>query len=276
MPDSTLLSHRQRVEAAVYDARTREHFAALTDAGLVVDAARPPFPNRDHVDFLGFALDRLQPLAIKRVLEAGCGTGALSVYLALRGARVTGVDVSAENIALARRRAAVSGAEVDFRAVAVELLDDADASYDAIIGNQVLHHFELGEAMPNLRRLLRPGGQAVFCEPVLLVPDWLRRIRDSRAVTRFLPRLVDTPTERSISPGDVEVVRGTFPELRLHPFQLLTRIANFRPLGDAGFGRLSRVDRFLLKRVPPCRRACRYAVFELCPDPTTKESNPTC
>lgn len=279
MSEAALRTERQRIEAGVYDARIREHFAALRDEDLRIAAERPPYPNREHVDFLDFALERLSPLAGARILEVGCGTGALSVYLALRGARVTAVDVSEANIGLARRRAAASGAEVDFRAVPVELLDEPAGAFDGILGNQVLHHFELGDAMPNLRRMLRPGGRAVFCEPVLLIPDWLRRVRDSRAVTRFLPRLVDTPTEHSISPSDARLILDAFPGGRTVPFQLLTRVQNFRPLSDAAFARLERIDRFLLRRLPPARRACRYLVFDLpgpSPEPLTKEATAEC
>lgn len=261
----TTLTERQRTEAAAYDARVRANLAGSKDQDLRVSADRPPYPNREHVAFLDFALGRIGDVSGRRILEVGSGTGALSVYLALRGARVTGIDVSDENVHLAERRAAANGVSerVEFAAVPIERLDGADARYDAVIGNQVLHHFELAEAMPNIRRLLRPGGRALFCEPVLLLPDWLRRARDSRAVTRLLPKKVDTPTERSLSAGDVRVIRATFPDVRLHAFQLSARLQNFVELDDRTFAALERLDRFLLRHVAPIRRLCRFVVFEV-------------
>ena len=258
------LSERQRIEAAVYDERVRASLAALSDDDLRVSAAQPPYPNREHIDFLDFTLSRLGPLSRARVLEVGFGTGALSVYLALQGAMVTGIDVSAETVAVARRRAEVNGVadRTDFRAVPIEGLDDPTGTYDAIIGNQVLHHFELDVAMPNIGRLLRPGGRALFCEPVMLLPDWTRSLRGSRVVTRFAPRRVDTPTERSVSPRDVRAIRHTFPAVRLHPFQLLARLQNFVALGDRAFAALEGVDRILL-RIPALRGLCRFVVFEV-------------
>jgi 2-polyprenyl-3-methyl-5-hydroxy-6-metoxy-1,4-benzoquinol methylase len=259
------LTERQRIEAAVYDARVRERLAGLSDDELRVDPRTPPFPNREHVDFLSFALGRLRVPRGASVLEVGSGSGTLSVYLALQGARVTGIDVSEENTRLAERRAAANGvAELTrFRAVPIEGLDDPDRTYDFIIGNQVLHHFELEEAIPNLHRLLRPGARAVFCEPVLLIPREFRQLRDTGLVKRVLPKRVDTPTERSVSIEDVALIRRVFPKGRLYPFHLLRRAENFATLSDAAVERLDRIDRFLLGRVPPLRRFCRFVVFDL-------------
>jgi 2-polyprenyl-3-methyl-5-hydroxy-6-metoxy-1,4-benzoquinol methylase len=255
---------RQRTEATVYNERVRGLIANLRDEDLRVDPVTPPFPNAEHIDFLSFALGRLPQPAGARVLEVGSGPGSLSVYLALQGAHVTGVDVSEENVALARRRAAVNGVaeRIDFRVVPIEQLDDPDGTYDFIIGNQVLHHFELEQAMPNIRRVLKPGGRAVFCEPVLLLPAPLRRLRDQRWVKRFLPKRVDTPTERSVSLDDLALIRRVFVDVRLHPFQLLARLRNFVDLSESWVRRLTRVDAWLLKHVSPLRPLCRFVVLE--------------
>ncbi len=269
---SVVHTHRQAVEAAVYDARVRDILASLSDADLKVDGGVPPFPNREHVNFLSFALQRMGPPACQQVLEVGCGTGALSVYLSLNGATVKGIDVSLENVGLATRRAELNGVadRAVFEAVPVEQLADPDGGYDTVIGNQVLHHFELTEAMPNIRRLLRPGGRALFCEPVLLLPDAVRRVRDSAIVKRWLPKRVDTPTERSVSPRDLAVIQQTFPAVTLYPFQLLARLQDFMDLSDTWFGRLSRLDPILLRRFPPFRRLARFVVFELSAHPVPK------
>jgi SAM-dependent methyltransferase len=186
------------------------------------------------------------------------------VYLALQGAHVTGVDVSDQNVALARRRAAVNGVaeRIDFRVVPIEQLDDPDETYDFIIGNQVLHHFELEQAMPNIRRLLKLDGRAVFCEPVLLLPAPLRSLRDQKWVKQFLPKRVDTPTERSVSLEDLALIRRVFVDVRLHPFQLLSRLRNFVDVSDRWVVRLARIDAWLLRHVSPLRPLCRFVVLE--------------
>lgn len=265
-------TQRQLNEAAVYDERVAALAAALTDDDLRVDPVDPPYPNREHVDFMSYAFQRLGPLAGRRVLETGCGTGSLSVWFGLQGADAVGIDVSTGNVGIAERRAQVNGVaeRARFLTVPVEELDLPDGSFDAVIGNQVLHHFELPEAMANIRRLLAPGGTAVFCEPVLFLPDAARRARNSRLVTRRFPSVADTPDERSISLADVEIIRRHFDSFEMVPFQLTTRIQNFRPLGDSTFARLERVDRMLLKRVPPLRRLCRYVVFVVAEKPASR------
>ena len=266
------LTDRQRVEADVYNARIRDSSAALRDDDLAVDSVIPPFPNREHVDFLSFALSRLGDVRGRRLLEVGIGSGALSVHLALRGAQVTGIDVAEENVVVARRRATVNGVaeRTDFRVVPVEQLADPDATYDGMIGNLVLHHFELAIAMANIRRMLRPGGLALFCEPVLLMPESLRRLRDSAPVKRVFPKKVDTPTERSISPDDVSVIRRVFPEARLRPFQLFARLQNFVELNDAWFGRIEDFDRRILHTFPGLTPFARFVVFELSATPASE------
>jgi 2-polyprenyl-3-methyl-5-hydroxy-6-metoxy-1,4-benzoquinol methylase len=256
-------SLRQQHEAEVYDARAGDLAGTLADADLVVDPSQPPYPNREHVAFLDFIFGQLGDPAGKRVLEVGCGSGNLSTYLALRGANAVGVDVSDGMLALARRRAEVNGvsANVELVGMPVEDLDHAAGSYDAVIANQVLHHLELSRAMPNIARLIGTSGVALFAEPVLLLPEWVRGVRYSRAVTRVFPARTDTPDERSIDVRDMASIRAAFATSEVHPFQLTTRLQNFIELSDGAFARMERLDHLLLTRVPGATRLTRYVVF---------------
>lgn len=253
---------RHAHEAEVYDARADELLATLTEDELRVAADAPPFPNREHVDFLSFALARLGDPKGMRILEVGSGQGDLAIYLGLMGAEVLGIDVSEGNVRLAQRKAQVSDADdvVRFAAEPIESLAEPDDRFDAVIGNQVLHHVELTEAMPNIRRMLRPGGRAVFCEPVLFVPDWLRRARNSAPVTRVFPSRADTPDERAISLADLATMADSFDGFSVRPFQLTCRLQNFVELSDGVFHRLERFDQAVLARVRTSRRLCRYVV----------------
>lgn len=262
-PDPTR-TIRQRHEAEVYDARATELARALDDADLLVDAAHPPYPNREHVEFLDFLFGRLGDVRGKRILEVGCGSGTISTYLALRGAESVGVDVSDGMLALARRRAEVNGVaeRTTFLASPVEDLAEPDASFDAVLANQVLHHLDLPRAMPNIARLVGDRGEALFVEPVLFVPDWVRRARYSRAVTRFFPSRADTPDERSVDLQDLATIRNAFTRSEIRPFQLTARLQNFVTLGDATFARLEHLDRRLLE-VPGAWHLARYVVLVL-------------
>ncbi len=102
-------------------------------------------------------------LAGKDAIELGCGTGYVAGWLARRGARVTGIDVSAKQLATARRLAAAHGVEIRFIEGNAEDTGLADASFDFAIS-------EYGAAiwcppekwLREAWRLLRPGGRLVF------------------------------------------------------------------------------------------------------------------
>ena len=260
------LTDRQAREAAVYDARFEE-LARSGEAELRLDPDRPPYPNREHVEFLDDMFDLISPLGGKRVLEVGCGTGALAVYAALGGATVVGLDVSASALEVAGRRAEVNGVSdrCSFRAEPIETFAEADGTFDVVLGNQVLHHFELDEAMANVRRLLAADGVAVFCEPVLLLPEAARRVRNSALVLRRFPSRADTPDERSIGEPEAERICAGFGRAETKTYQLFARLQNFVELSDPVFGRLEQVDRFVLANLRPARRLCRYMTFALYP-----------
>lgn len=258
-------TERQQHEAAVYDERAGELGATLVDAELLVDADRPPYPNREHVEFLDHVFDVIGDLEGRRVLEVGCGSGNLTTFHALRGARAVGVDVSAGMLQLARRRAEVNGVSdrVELLAQPIEDLDEPDGSFDVVLANQVLHHLDLPRAMPNISRLVGKGGTAIFVEPVLFVPEMVRAARYSRLVTRFFPSRADTPDERSIDAADLEVIKAAFTSAQIRPFQLTTRVQNFVHLSDRSFRALERLDRFLHRHVPGSWRVARYVVLVL-------------
>jgi 2-polyprenyl-6-hydroxyphenyl methylase/3-demethylubiquinone-9 3-methyltransferase len=98
----------------------------------------------------------------KMVLDAGCGTGEETMFLASLGARkIIGIDTSDGSLEYARARARDAGLDnVEFRHVSV--LDTetfADASFDYVSSLGCIHHTpRMQDAFDNLCRMLRPGG----------------------------------------------------------------------------------------------------------------------
>jgi ubiquinone/menaquinone biosynthesis C-methylase UbiE len=93
-------------------------------------------------------------------LDAGCGTGFLSLALAARGHRVTGVDFAPAMLAEARRKAAEGGAAVRFEEADAEQLPFASGSFDLVVSRHVLWTLPHPEAaIDEWIRLLRPGGR---------------------------------------------------------------------------------------------------------------------
>jgi SAM-dependent methyltransferase len=96
-----------------------------------------------------------------RVLDVGCGQGIDVYHYALAGARATGIDLTPRHVELARAHVAAMGLEADIVEGDAENLPFADASFDRVSSNGVLHHTpDMLAALRDIRRVLRPGGEA--------------------------------------------------------------------------------------------------------------------
>jgi ubiquinone/menaquinone biosynthesis C-methylase UbiE len=93
-------------------------------------------------------------------LDIGCGTGFLSLELAGRGNRATGVDFAPAMLEEARRKASESGATIRFEQADAEQLPFAAASFDLAVCRHVLWTLPHPEAaIDEWIRVLRPGGR---------------------------------------------------------------------------------------------------------------------
>ena len=105
-----------------------------------------------------------------RVLDLGCGRGERSVDLLARGARVDGIDISPVYVAQAERAAEAAGhdpSQFAFVAGDAHHLPYEDQTFDLVVGDGILHHLDLDEALGEVHRVLKPGGRALFREPLL-------------------------------------------------------------------------------------------------------------
>lgn len=104
------------------------------------------------------------------VLEIGSGTGQLTWGLANRFpfASVHACDISTRFLQKAAGVVGKSGAPVCYYACDANFLPFTENSFDVVVGHSVLHHFiDYKKIIHHLGKLLRPGGQAIFYEPVL-------------------------------------------------------------------------------------------------------------
>lgn len=93
----------------------------------------------------------------ERILDLGCGTGALTAEIAEKGAKIIGVDRSQEMISQARRK---------FPALQFEVLDAKElrfkSEFDAVFSNAVLHWIpEAEQVIGGIAQALKPGGRFV-------------------------------------------------------------------------------------------------------------------
>ena len=112
-------------------------------------------------------IDLLEASPGMKVLDLACGPGTLSRPLAQRvapGGEVIGVDLAEGMIALARS-AGIANAR--FVVMDIEALDFPDATFDAVAcGHGLQFAPDLGRAMREARRVLRPGGRFAASVPV--------------------------------------------------------------------------------------------------------------
>jgi SAM-dependent methyltransferase len=130
--------------------------------------------------------------AARHVLDVGCGSGGPALHVArITGARVTGIDINEQGIATATRRAQdVGGAErATFRVVDVDApLPFDEGTFDAIISTDAMCHMPLrGRVLQEWHRVLKPGGRAVFTDPVVVTgPVSNAEIAVRSSIGRFL------------------------------------------------------------------------------------------
>ena len=196
----------------------------------------------------------------RKVLEYGCGPGGHAFSLAERGATVTGIDISATAIEMAEARARQLGtARLTFRRGDAEALDFADASFDIVCGTGILHHLDIDRAAREVRRVLAPGGRAVFYEPVGHNPV-------ANLYRRLTPQL-HTRDEHPLRRSDFDLLRRHFTRVTTRLFDLVS--VGAIPLLSLPGGRvilraLEAVDRAVL-HIPGLRWWASVAVIELQP-----------
>ncbi len=117
----------------------------------------------------------------QRVLDIGCGTGALTMRAARRGARVKGIDVNTQMLEIARQRAGASGlaGNVDLQEMGIAELDaEPPGSYDVVMSGlcfSELSEDEITYGLSQIVRVLRPGGLLLVADEVK-PPDLPRRL----------------------------------------------------------------------------------------------------
>jgi len=171
---------------------------AWTDAQIAVlyDRARPGYPP----EAVEFAVRPLRDRPGLRALDVGAGTGKLTRQLCAAGIATIAVEPAPGMLKVLKHT--VSRAQV--LAGSAEELPLPDASVDLVTVGQAFHWFDLDRALPELARVLRPGGRlALFYNSRDASVAWVRalggligdhrdnadahRERDPRVMGRFEP-----------------------------------------------------------------------------------------
>ncbi|HXY80165.1 MAG TPA: methyltransferase domain-containing protein [Gaiellaceae bacterium] len=112
----------------------------------------------------------------RRVLDVGCGTGVLAAALAEReAARVWGIDAEPAMLDVARARVP---AGVGLRVGSADALPFRDAWFERAVLRLVIHLVDRARALPELARVIAPGGRAAIAtfDPTHFERFWLNRL----------------------------------------------------------------------------------------------------
>jgi 2-polyprenyl-3-methyl-5-hydroxy-6-metoxy-1,4-benzoquinol methylase len=188
---------------------------------LVADAFAHRYDDRSGWYFERCEEDLLHavvPLADRRILDLGTGSGRLLPRLAKQARSVTGVDISES---LLRRTPRVAGA-------AIAQMDALDLgfqpeSFDTVVSLGLFEYVsDLGPFLHEIRRVLRPGGQLAFTYHQAMS---YRRMKDEAPETKYFGRTVAERTQYWSKArhrrGDVEAALGR------HGFSLARRYRVF-------------------------------------------------
>ncbi|MBZ5559237.1 MAG: class I SAM-dependent methyltransferase [Acidobacteriia bacterium] len=195
------------------------------------------------------------------MLDFGCGSGENSLLLARRGARVIGVDISDSLIRVAIRRLALNGLDgrAQFIVGSAHDLPIHTGSVDLVLGIAILHHLDLKATTREIHRVLKPGGRAIFQEPV----------RDLRVV-RFARKLIPyhapdvSPFERPLTTKELQTFSAPFRRHTIRAFSLpFVNITQVVPALRKHIHRAYRLDGAIIKRLPAVEPLTGIRVLEV-------------
>ena len=148
--------------------------------------------------------EKVVPLARGAVLEVGIGSGLnLPFYDQGQVRKVWGLDPSHELLEMARKAAGAVPFEVEFLGLPIEDLSLEDGSVDTVLVTYTLCSIpDVAAALRQMARVLRPGGQLIFCEhgaaPDARVRRWQdrlnpvwRRFSGGCELNRAIPALIE-------------------------------------------------------------------------------------
>jgi SAM-dependent methyltransferase len=263
MSFSTAVSQRREWELAEIE-RSASEAQHTPDRRLRADEQnlnRYLDPPRDTAFPLEYVFSLLGDLRGRTVLDFGCGSGENTIALVRRSANVIAVDISPHLVHLAERRLQLNGLGGTARFVVASAHDLPldDESVDIIVGIAILHHLDLKVAAREVHRVLRPGGRAIFQEPV----------RDSRvikALRRAIPyRPADvSPFERPLTSQELAEFATPFRKSSARAFLLpFLNVVQAVPVMKSAIPAAYRLDRAILARAPWLAPYAGVRVIEL-------------
>ncbi len=206
MRSATYLARRGEIEA-YFDRTAAEAWSRLTSEAKVsgIRATVRAGRERMRATLLGWLP---ADLSGRRVLDAGCGTGALASEAARRGGEIVAVDLSPTLIGLARERAP-AGSAIDFRVG--DMHDPALGAFDHVVCMDSLIHYrprDMAAIVASLGARTRVSLLITFAPRTPLLAAM-------HAVGRVFPRGNRAPAIEPVRAADLRRRLGALPDWRI-------------------------------------------------------------
>jgi len=240
-----------------------DHYADLANRGVeplsAFDRQRYTRPPANTIFPREYYFHLLNPLQGKDVMEIASGNGIDACIAAHNGAHVHAYDISSNATGMVERRAELTGVRDRVTTQVTGVFSEAFAgqTFDAIMGYAALHHIPLEGMAEQVHARLKPGGVAVFAEPVIN-SRWLYALR------KCVPYYIDDPTEDEVPLNDTDIraLAEPFDRLQVRYFQVTSRVWRIWAHNWALAKGLHQLDHLLLK-LPGVRKLATVAVFGL-------------
>ncbi|NOZ03733.1 MAG: class I SAM-dependent methyltransferase [FCB group bacterium] len=155
----------------------------------------------------------------QKVLDVGCGTGALTILVAKKGAKVKGIDINPQMLEIAGERVKKMSLQkqvkLEEKGVA-ELESEKEESYDAVVSGlcfSELSEDELSFALKEINRILKPGG-------LILVADEVKPEAGLKRYLNWILRLPLAIVTWIVTQTTTRAVRGLPDKIREAGFEI--------------------------------------------------------
>lgn len=247
-----VMTDRQKRELEFYEEFVRRNTPSEVTFDPIEGEERRPWNS--YWRFIEFVQQNFNSEE-QRLLDFGCGTGIYSVIFAKIGYQVFGFDIAPNNIAIARSLSEKYGLQdkTHFSVSVAETLDYPDEYFDVVTGINILHHVDIKKSLTESMRVLKPGGIALFHEPVRA--PLFDIVRESKLGLLLVSKEASferhiTQDERKLNDEDLNLIKSFGTECTFERFLLLSRLDRFIRGEAKGPSFLEQVDFRLFRWLP--------------------------
>jgi magnesium-protoporphyrin O-methyltransferase len=196
--DTATYQHRRGEIEHYFDRTAAQTWARLTSDAPVgrIRATVRAGRNRMRSTLLSWLPDDLHG---KRILDAGCGTGALAIEAARRGAEVVAIDLSPTLVALARDRLPESSGAGSVHFCSGDMLDAGLGEFDHVVAMDSLIHYNAQDVVAALSRLAARTRHSIVFTAAPRTPATMMML----TMGKLFPRSDRSPAIEPIAPAEL-------------------------------------------------------------------------